>query len=151
MHGLTCIFWANLTPCSLQELTEFEIEDQKVADARIFPSGLAQRLVMSRLIRKGRCHPDSMLDHKDHSNHRLHQIQKMVTQKKSIPASYFHEVLECRGGYRPKASQIFPAADGRPIVAAIAGLVQLDPNFILRPQVRKTPSWPRSWANFSLL
>jgi hypothetical protein len=116
------------------DLTEADQEEQEQMNAKIFPSGVAQRLVMTRLIRKGRCHPESMVDRKDNSEARLKLIQKLAVHQKNIPASYFHEVLECRGGYRPKGGQVFPKTDDRALVSDIAGLVQLDGNFVLRPQ-----------------
>ena len=61
-------------------------------------------------------------------------------------ASYSLAELACRP--RPQGPDPIEAGDEEPDADGPEGPKRFDPNC---PQVRKTPSWPRSCANFSLL
>eukprot|EP01052_Picozoa_sp_SAG31_P020617 SAG31_NODE_1559_length_7882_cov_4.247591_2_plen_417_part_00 len=121
-----------------EDFTEQDQQVQKELDEKVFSSGMAQRLVWSRLIRKGRCDPMKMLARKNDSKSTktLSLLQKRAAAKKQIPGSFFVEVLDCRGGYRPKNAQVFPKGGDnfdRDVVAQIATLTTVDSNFILKP------------------
>ena len=114
MHGPTCIFWADLTPFSLQ---------RERGVVRILSISL--RRVRLRML-----------------------VDALGAWRQAVSAAE-HAVLcdlvlkavaaRCRDRLLKAAFQKFVlalnSAAGKSIEAA---------------QVRKTPSWPRSWANFSL-
>eukprot|EP01051_Picozoa_sp_SAG22_P008353 SAG22_NODE_632_length_8376_cov_4.201160_2_plen_508_part_00 len=119
--------WKNLNEMSEDEIAELESENLK-----IFPSGLAQRLVMSRLRRRAHYDPDWMMSISDASKAARHVKRNIKTQK-NVPATILHEALICVGGYRPGGNNTFPVVDGREVVTDVSKMCVADPNIILKP------------------
>ena len=59
-----------------------------------------------------------------------------------LAANYLHGTLGIEGGAAGGGGAAAAAAEGTVAVLGMGGS---------STQVRKAPSWPRSWANFSLL
>eukprot|EP01051_Picozoa_sp_SAG22_P009630 SAG22_NODE_815_length_7037_cov_6.192130_3_plen_437_part_00 len=124
-----------------EELSDLERKEQDKMDANVFTSGLAQRLVMSRLQRRARYIPDQMMQLQ--SGHALTYIMKRSGvstggKQQHIAATYFTQALLCIGGYRPGAAQAFGKVSDGNEVPDIAKLTVSNPNFVLRPDTPGT-------------
>jgi hypothetical protein len=63
------------------------------------------------------------------------------SQKRRSPARAVMAAADRQGAPPPEAGEVVRVCGHLPLALCIAGRLIL--------QVRKTPSWPRSWANFS--
>eukprot|EP01052_Picozoa_sp_SAG31_P038357 SAG31_NODE_5110_length_2738_cov_1.601743_1_plen_479_part_10 len=119
---------------AVEDMSELEIQEMGALKNKIFTSGPAQQLILGRIRRSAHCDPDKMKVRKDdRSDKALDYIQKRAVAKKDVSGSFFREILDSNGGHRPRNNVVFPTArSGRPVVAIVAALVYLDPNFVLQ-------------------
>jgi hypothetical protein len=130
-------------------------------DGTPFTSALRQRLLWNRMERIAGVNLNErmyMMDKEDS----LDLMADHIEDEDVIRGRMVTELLSAFGCYRPFAGEVF----GNPLVDQIVAQVAQDPFFTVEPEekmdkhekalleahkVRKTPSWPRSWVNFSLL
>ena len=123
-----------------EELSAEELEERQKRVQSVFSSSIAQRLVMSRLVRLGRYDPDHQMQLAAKDTKGLpadrralgHVSNRSVVKHRDIPASLLHDLLTLFGGYRPQNQAVFPMARGEPVIAHLAKQVQADDQFILK-------------------
>ena len=123
-----------------EELSAEELEQRQMRAQSVFSSSIAQRLVMSRLVRLGRYDPDHQMQLAAKDTKGLpadrralgHVSNRSVVKHRDIPASLLHDLLTLFGGYRPQNQAVFPMARGEPVIAHLAKQVQADDQFILK-------------------
>ena len=113
------------------EHTEEGENKMAIAAQKIFPSSVAQRLVMSRLRRRAHYDPDWMMSIGDDKK-ALKYIAKHIGHESAIAVSHVYEALVCIGGFRPGAASIFPTLGGRTILTDFARMAVHDPNHVMK-------------------
>lgn len=101
----------------------------------VFTSGLAQRLVLSRMKRVGLVNLEQFMTAAQPSDV-LSYVQKRCTGGGSeLYASKLSELLLVHGAMRPDHKTIFPQNErGEAVVSQLGGLLAMDPDFVLRPK-----------------
>lgn len=100
----------------------------------VFTSGLAQRLVLSRMKRVGLVNLEQYM-HAGQPEEVLRHVKKRATGKvDELYASKLTELLLVHGAMRPDHKSVFPTNEaGEAVVSKLGGLLQMDPDFVLRP------------------
>ena len=119
------------------EMTEDENAKAAARAKKIFNSGVAQRLVMSRLRRVAGYDPDWMMSLADPTK-AVRQIHKNFKKEVAITSATLREALVCIGAYRPGSHSIFGTVRGshgdqRSPIDDFARMVDGQPNIILKP------------------
>ena len=100
----------------------------------VFTSGLAQRLVLSRMKRVGLVNLEQYM-----SAGQPDELLRFVKKRcagggDELYASKLSELLLVHGAMRPDHKSIFPPNErGEAVVSQLGGLLQMDPDFVLRP------------------
>ena len=100
----------------------------------VFTSGLAQRLVLSRMKRVGLVNLEQYMG-AGQPEDLLRFVKKRCTGGgDELYASKLSELLLVHGAMRPDHKSIFPPNErGEAVVSQLGGLLQMDPDFVLRP------------------
>ena len=105
----------------------------------VFNSGLAQRLVMSRMKRVGLVNLEQFTS-AGTPDEVLRYVKKRCGEGRQgageeLYASKLSELLLVHGAMRPDHKTVFPKnAKGDAVVSQLGGLLQMDPDFVLRPK-----------------
>jgi|EP01046_Picozoa_sp_COSAG06_P012677 hypothetical protein len=101
----------------------------------VFNSGLAQRLVLSRMKRVGLVNLEQFLTAGQPDEVLKYVKKRTVGGGDELYASKLSELLLVHGAMRPDHKSVFPKNErDEAVVSQLGGLLQMDPDFVLRPK-----------------